>query len=88
MNTVKGLSAVCKELSQCAAHPALLTDFLPKDDLLERPHRNLFRSVSSFPSASLGHVSLNENRHVLSTACSVLKLLLSHSGRHGPVVSY
>lgn len=84
---------------ECAAHLAVLTDFLPKPDLPNRPHRNLFRSVSSFPPAFffsffkfffffLGHVSRNKNRQLISTVCSVLKLLLSHSGHHGLVVSY
>lgn len=84
---------------ECAAHLAVLTDFLPKPDLPNRPHRNLFRSVSSFPPAFfslflkiylffLGHVSRNKNRQMISTVCSVLKLLLSHSGHHGLVVSY
>lgn len=36
----------------------------------------------------LGHVSRNKNRQLISTVCSVLKLLLSHSGHHGLVVSY
>lgn len=35
-----------------------------------------------------GCVSHNGNRQLISTAWSVLKLLLSHSGHHGLVVSY
>lgn len=40
------------------------------------------------PLFFLGHVSRNKNRQLISTVCSVLKLLLSHSGHHGLVVSY
>lgn len=58
----ESLSAQRKACQRCvrssvwmfAAHPALLTDFFPKDDLLNRPHTNLFRSLSSFPSAFFG----------------------------------
>lgn len=44
---------------ECAAHLAVLTDFLAKPDLPNRPHRNLFRSVSSFPPAFFSPLFLN-----------------------------
>lgn len=52
------------------------------------PSRKLVQKRFQFSFSFLGHVCRNENRQMLSTACSVLKLLLSHSGHHGPVVSY
>ena len=62
--------------------------FCLTDDLLNHPDRKLFRPLSDFPSAVLGHDGQNDNRQLILTACSVLKLLLSHSGHRGPVVSY
>lgn len=47
-----------------------------------------FPSFFKFFFFFLGHVSQNKNRQLISTVCSVLKLLLSHSGHHGLVVSY
>lgn len=81
---MKGLPAVSKRLSLILQF--IQNFFLPLDDLLNRPRRNFFRSVSSFPSA-LWNICRNMSRQLISTACSVLKLLLSHSGHHGPVVS-
>lgn len=85
INIAKGLPAVSKRLSLILQF--IQNFFLPLDDLLSRPRRNFFRIVSSFPSA-LWNICRNKSTQLISTACSVLKLLLSHSGHHGPVVSY
>lgn len=55
-----------------------------------RPPSQKFVSCFSFiiSFAFFGPVSQNESRQFISTAWSVLKLLLSHSGHHGLVVSY
>lgn len=71
-----------KKLSMNVAHLALLSDFSFRI-ALSSSQRHVFCSPLAFRVMSLATRTGSR-----STARSVLKLLLSHSGQHGPVVSY